>query len=405
MRAAIGVLAAIVAGCGGRIEASAPAPAVTPTPITASAPTPTTRRVVISAAGDLVLNALAMGSVRAGGDEAAGYRALLDGYARAVRDDEIAYLNLEMPLVDDVIALEPGWAPSPARDARAPVLGGTVELARVLASIGVDVVGVANNHAYDQGYDGLRRTLAALDDARVAHAGTSSESLEHALEPVLLERDGARVALISATVQLNRRAHGAGAIHLGRTSPIDRIERAIRDARSHADVVVVAPHWGRDFAMRADSEQRALARAFVDAGADLVLGTGPHVLHEIVRVPSARGEAVVAYSLGNVASGMGRAYRLGHDPPENVHPANVRAEGRDGLVLRVAITIDERGAITFERVEGVALWTENDFLARGDRVHVRVVPLDEAAPDVRAEREPAVRAALGDAIELVPIAP
>ncbi|AKF04120.1 Capsule biosynthesis protein capA [Sandaracinus amylolyticus] len=399
------MLAAIVAGCGGSIEPSAPTPAITETPIAAVAPTPTARRVVISAAGDLVLNALAMSSVRAHGDEAAGYRALLDGYARAVRDDEIVYLNLEMPLVDDVIPLEPGWAPSATRESRAPVLGGTIALAGVLASIGVDVVGVANNHAYDQGYEGLRRTLAALDDARVAHAGTSSEGLERALEPVILERDGARVAWISATVQLNRRARGAGVIHLGRTSPIERIERAIRDARARADVVVVAPHWGRDFAMRADSEQRALARAFVDAGADVVLGTGPHVLHEVARVPSARGEAIVAYSLGNVASGMGRAYRVGHEPPERVHPANVRAEGRDGLVLRVAMTLDDDGAITIERVEGIPLWTENDFLADPDAVpHVRVVPLDEAAREVRAEREPAMRAALGDAIELVSIA-
>src|SRR5262245_6259853 len=117
MRRAL-ALVALAIGCSEPAVASEPlAPTALPTP-RAPPPTPTTpelarpRRGTISAAGDLVLNSLAMRAVRGLPTEDAGYRALLDGYARSIREDEIAYLNLETPLVDDVVALDGGWPAS-----------------------------------------------------------------------------------------------------------------------------------------------------------------------------------------------------------------------------------------------------------------------------------------------------
>lgn len=363
------------------------------------------RRVVISAAGDLVLNALAMRSVRAHPSEEDGYAALLDGYARSIRQDEIAYLNLEVPLRDDLVPLAPGWPRSRTERPRAsPVLGATPALATVLARIGVDVVGVANNHAYDQGNVGMARTLAALEGASIAYAGAAS-SEQRAYDPIVIERGGVRVAWISFTTSFNQRGRDRPRTHVAHVSRWERIERALAIARASAEVVVVAVHWSSDFVMHADREQRSIAARLIALGADVVLGTGPHVLHEVARAASARGDAVIAYSLGNVASGMGRAYRHGHPPDleEAIHPANVRPEARDGLVLRVAIEL-EGEAIRVDSIEGVALWTENDFLAhtpRGDAT-IRVVPLAEVAPEVRAEREPAIRSAIGAGVELVP---
>jgi poly-gamma-glutamate synthesis protein (capsule biosynthesis protein) len=368
-----------------------------------TATAPPIRRVTISAAGDLVLNSLAMSAVRAHPTEEAGYAALLDGYARSLRDDEIAYLNLETPLVDDVIELDGGWPRSlPERPRRSPVLGATPALATVLARIGVDVVSVANNHAYDQGNAGLRRTLEALDAARVAHAGASPE-LGGSYLPLVIERGGVRVAWLSITSAVNRRAGGdAPEVHVGRLEPFDRVERALAAAREVADVVVVAVHWSTDFVPSPNSEQRGFGPRLVAAGADVVLGTGPHVLHEVARRQSARGDALIAYSLGNVASGMGRAYRLGHAPRDYVHPSNARPEGRDGAVLRVELAI-EGGRISIERATAIALWTENDWLAPSrddDAPIVRVARLSETAPEVRAEREPIIRAALGPSVSL-----
>jgi len=391
-------------GCEGAPAAPAMPVAIVAAPSPAAAPEiAPVRRVTISAAGDLVLNELAMRSVHAHAAEDAGYRALLDGYARSLRAHDIAYLNLEMPLVDDVVALDPGWPRSlTERPRRSPVLGATPALAGVLASLGVDVVGVANNHAYDQGNAGLARTLAALDAASLARVGAGA-SEDEAAAPIVIERGGVRVAWLACTTSLNQRARDAPRAHVAHVARWDRIERALASARSGADVVVVAVHWSTDFVMRADTEQRSLADRLIAAGADVIVGTGPHVLHTVERATSARGDAVIAYSLGNLASGMGRTYRVGHPPDreEAIHPANVSPEARDGLVLRVTVVVHD-GAIEVESIEGVPLWTTNDFLTRApdEAPTVRVVPLAEAERPVRDERAPAIRAAIGAEVTL-----
>lgn len=384
--------------------AATSAPAITPAPV---APAPVegaapdrVRRVTLAAAGDLVPNGLAMRSIRSASSEEEGYRTLLAGYAASLRDDEIAYLNLEVPLVDDVVALDGGWPSSlTERPRRAPVLGATPALATVLARIGVDVVGLANNHAFDQGNAGLRRTRELALSAGLAAPG-AGDTAAAALAPVIVERDGVRVAFVSLTTSLNRRASDEPRSFVGRREPEGALAAALADARDRSDVVVALVHWSVDFVMEADAEERSLARWLVDAGADVVFGTGPHVLHEVVRLPSPRGEALVAYSLGNVASGMGRGYRLGHVPHDFIHPANVRPEARDGLVLRVGIAVSPDGRIELERVEGVPLWTENDYLVAGEHATVRVVRLGDASAAVCAERLPVVRRAIGGQVAL-----
>lgn len=385
---------------------AAPPPAASPPPTGAMPETPPaverdgTRRVTITAAGDLVPNALAMRSIRHAPTEDEGYRAFLGAYAEALRDGEIAYLNLEVPLVDDVVPLDGGWPRSlTERPRRAPVLGATPALARVLRAIGLDVVGLANNHAFDQGSAGLRRTRALALEAGLAAPG-AGESAAEALAPAIVDEGGVRVAFVSLTTSLNRRATDEPRFFVGRGEPEDALADALASARRESDLVVAVVHWSTDFVMEADGEQRRLARRLVDLGADVVLGTGPHVLHEVARLPSPRGEALVAYSLGNVASGMGRAYRLGHPPHDYIHPANVRPEARDGLLLRALFAISPEGRVAIEGLEGVPFWTENDYRAAGDDATVRVVRLADAGPEVCAERLPVVRSAIGAAVTL-----
>lgn len=378
-------------------ESTAPEPAPPP-------PDPEPPTVRISAAGDLVLNPHAMRAIEDDGDD--GYANLLRGYAASVRDDEIAYVNLEQPLVNDLVALDPGWPRQDTRrPRRSPVLGATPPLAGALAATGVDVAGLANNHAYDQGRAGLARTVELLSDAGVLPLGAGADA-DAAYAPLIVERDRARVAFLAFSDFFNQHPgdDGAAAAYLGDEA---RAIAAIAAARERADLVVAAVHWSRDFEEAARQSERETARRLVEAGADLVLGTGPHVLHEVERLESPRGDAVVAYSLGNVASGMGRSYRVGRPPHDGIHPANVRPEARDGLVLRVALELGER--VTVTELSGVPLWTRNNWLdhvrdENGTPHRVEVIPLADARDEVRAERLPIVRAAVGDAVTLA-IAP
>lgn len=360
------------------------------------------RSVVLTAAGDLVPNALAMASIRRAPTEAEGYATFLGGYAEALAaapPNAIDYVNLEVPLVDDVVPLDGGWPASlPEHPRRAPVLGATAALAPVLAHLGVDVVGLANNHAYDQRCAGLRRTRDAVTSSGIGAVGASEHAAD-ALGPLVIERGGARVAFVSFSTSFNRSAHDEPRMVAGHDEP-EAVAAALASARAQADLVVVLVHWGRDFQPEPGSDARALARRLVDEGADVIFGTGPHVLHRVARLPSPRGEALVAYSLGNVASGMGRAYRLGHPPHTYVHPANALPEGRDGALLVVRARRDAGGRVSIGEVRATPLWMENDFVDHPREATIRAVRLSRAAREVCQERLPVVREALGPEVAI-----
>jgi hypothetical protein len=165
--------------------------------------------------------------------------------------------------------------------------------ARALARAGFDVVNLANNHAWDYGAQGQAETIAALDQHEVAHTGLPGQV-------TVLRRNGTRVAFVGFA------PYPWSAPLLDIPVAADLVKRA--DAQ--ADVVVVAVHAGaegvgqthtpegREFAFGEDrGETRAFAHAVVDAGADLVVGSGPHVVRGIERYEG----RVIAYSLGNFA--------------------------------------------------------------------------------------------------------
>jgi len=165
--------------------------------------------------------------------------------------------------------------------------------ASAVRSAGFDVVSLANNHAWDYGEAGQAETVAALDAHGVAHTGRPGQV-------TVLRRGGTRVAFV-------------GFAPYPWSAPLLDVAAAtalVAEAATRADVVVVAMHagaegserthtpLGREYAFGEDrGETRAFARAVVDAGADLVVGSGPHVLRGIERY---RGR-LIAYSLGNFA--------------------------------------------------------------------------------------------------------
>jgi poly-gamma-glutamate synthesis protein (capsule biosynthesis protein) len=185
----------------------------------------------------------------------------------------------------------------------------------------------------------------------------------------------------------------------------DTLENAVRAARARADVVVVSAHWGDDFAAEPGTRRRALARTLIAAGADLIVGHGPHILHPIERVPSARGEAVVASSLGNLISPMGLRWRPGM-VVDRGHPSpwHVDARARDGVLLRTAFAIPAPGRVSIDTLDAIPLWTDSSRVTRDVRAapfDVRVIPLRDAPEEMVPLRRAAIAAAVGPAVPLV----
>lgn len=161
---------------------------------------------------------------------------------------------------------------------------------------GFDVVNLANNHILDYGQDGLLDTLRALDGAKILHTG-AGKNLEDAYRPVIVEKDGIKIAFLGFSHKVPDNSWKAGVNHPGTTQLYDPKQaiKTIQETNEQADLVVVMAHWGEERAEKPLEEHRKMARSFIDAGADLIIGTHPHVLQGL---ETYQGKWI-AYSLGN----------------------------------------------------------------------------------------------------------
>jgi hypothetical protein len=203
---------------------------------------------------------------------------------------DVAFANLEGPLADS------GQSEKCARSkpGRCYAFRVPTRYGKLLADAGIDVVSLANNHVGDFGDAGRASTRVTLDALGIRYAGAPGEVAR-------LEVRGRRIALVAFST-----SSGTNDLR-----DLPEAARIVREARQGADLVVVSMHGGAEGADRQHvppghesflgedrGDLRAFARAVIDAGADLVVGHGPHVVRGMEVV---KGRLVV-YSLGNFAT-------------------------------------------------------------------------------------------------------
>ncbi|GLX69284.1 CapA family protein [Paenibacillus glycanilyticus] len=201
-------------------------------------------------------------------------------------EPDLTAANLEYPVTDRGI---------PAEDKQF-VFKGDAGALPALKDAGFDVLTLANNHTLDQGVEGLLDTISHLDSAGLAHVGAGNNDTE-AFAPVLKEANGIKVAYIGVSKVVPTGDWKADKNRAGVAETYDttRTKAAIKKAKEKADVVVVMVHWGIEKAENPEAYQRDFAREYIDSGADLVIGSHPHVLQGFEQY---KGKWI-AYSLGN----------------------------------------------------------------------------------------------------------
>lgn len=168
---------------------------------------------------------------------------------------------------------------------------------------GFDLVTLANNHILDYGVDGLIDTMNHLQNNNIAFVG-AGKTEDDAYKPVIIDKNGVKIAFIGISrVVPNQswKALNPSSLHpdglpgvanaYNLTKPIDAIQKASK----LADLVVVLPHWGVERQMKPTQQQIDLAHQYIDAGADLIVGSHPHVLQSVEKY---KGKWI-AYSMGN----------------------------------------------------------------------------------------------------------
>lgn len=161
---------------------------------------------------------------------------------------------------------------------------------------GFDIVTLANNHILDYWHEGLFDTLSFLDEHGIARVGAGKDETE-AYEPVILEVDGVSIAYVGLSRVVPRNEWKATPYHPGvaESYSLERSVATIERAKEEADLVVVLVHWGTERESEPNEHQLTNAHAYIDAGADLVVGSHPHVLQGFEKY---KGKWI-AYSLGN----------------------------------------------------------------------------------------------------------
>ena len=178
---------------------------------------------------------------------------------------------------------------------------GSPDYVNILTSSSVEAASLANNHSSDYGKVSLTDTAAALTNAGIlAFNGTS-------IATTMI--NGVKIALV-----------GINALN---SDDAAMLEECVRRAKINgAQIVILYVHWGEEKEIEPNEEQTELAHAAIDAGADLVLGSHPHVLQGVEKY---KGRYIV-YSLGNFCFGG------------NTDPAD-----KDTVIVRATISVDESG--------------------------------------------------------------
>lgn len=251
--------------------AAPPQPQEDPLEVTDTAQTSTS--FTISFAGDCTL----------GTDSSFDQSTSFDAKYDAVGDPSYFMANVaDIFAADDytVVNMEGTLTESNERQDKTFAFKGPAEYTNVLTSGNIEAASLANNHSHDYGDQSYEDTIAALDSAGIANFGY--DRIAYA------DVKGVKVALIG-TYEL---AEGIGIK--------DEMVSNINTARDQgAQVVIVFTHWGNEKETVPDSTQVELGHAAIDAGADLVVGSHPHVIQGYEKY---NGRYIV-YSLGNFCFG------------------------------------------------------------------------------------------------------
>ena len=171
-------------------------------------------------------------------------------------------------------------------------------LASALKDAGIDALVTANNHSCDRGKEGIIRTIDILDSLEIPHTGSYKDAESRSQSsPMILEKNGIRVALINYT-------YGTNGLPAPEPTIVDRIDRKqiledIKSAqKSYVDQIIVFTHWGLEYQSNPSEKQIDLYKFCIESGANVVIGSHPHVIQRIEK----HEDSFVAYSLGNFIS-------------------------------------------------------------------------------------------------------
>lgn len=236
-----------------------------------------------------------------------------------IRDADVAIANLEVTLAGPPYKGYPQFSspaalPAAARDA------------------GIDIMVTANNHSADRGLKGINNTIMRLDSLGIAHTGTYRSAAEReSLVPHIIEKNQMRLALLNYT-------YGTNGLPVPAPAVVDLIDKRVIASdintakEAGTDGIIVFIHWGTEYDTLPSTTQTELTAWMMEQGADLVIGSHPHVVQPMeLKEGDGTGDRLVVYSMGNFVSNQRRRYTDG-----GAMVSVTVSKGDDGLKIEEA---------------------------------------------------------------------
>ncbi len=188
-----------------------------------------------------------------------------------------------------------------------PNFNSPVETLDAIKYAGFHMLTTSNNHCLDQGKKGLLNTISAIEERGLINIGTYKEPAE---DIFMMDINNIKIALLSYTYGFNGMGYTLTEEeqkYMVRKIDEDRIEHDIQKTKDKgADIVVVFIHWGNEYQREPSEEQIKLGRKMVQWGANIILGSHPHVIQRSEIIQYNGKDNYIIYSMGNFLSNQRR---------------------------------------------------------------------------------------------------
>jgi hypothetical protein len=275
-------------------------------------------------------------------------------------DADVVFCNPETPAAGNVLVIS-GY----------PSFNAPQEFPRDLSKVGCNMINLATNHMYDKGAAGIDVTLTNWQAEKPLAIAGAYRTLVDSKNVSYFTKNDIKVAFVAY------RDFSNAAVPNDYAVPSYHDEAAVREqlteARKNADLVVVSAHWGTEDSTVVNDDQKEAARLFAELGADVVIGTGPHVVQAVDTIPRDQKPAtIVWYSLGNMLSSQLQVNEL------------------TGVIAKFTVTKQDSG-ITISKLEARPTfmsydWTVADRAAErlSGRTNLNLQPLGDASNEITA---------------------
>ena len=246
-------------------------------------------------------------------------------------------------------------------------------LAHAIADSGIGLLMTANNHTYDTGFFGMKRTLDVVRNLGIETNGSRKDETEP--KYVVKDLNGIKVGMVSYTyettsaTQTNKQLNGlklsAEAGPLVNSFCYSKIDTFYQEAQEiiakmkedGADYITFYMHWGNEYQRTQNTWQKTLAQKLSNMGVNMIIGGHPHVVQPIEYIYSEDGqtETVCVYSLGNAVSNQRRSLMQTNAP---------KGHTEDGLMVSYTLKKTADGTVTLVDFEAIPTWVDR-YLVSG----------------------------------------